>query len=72
MPNAAKINKFLEKNVVQNCDNGLTIHPHVACFFPTETPQSDSAKNMHPKDIRGFLLSVNSLNIATTQTNDGF
>ena len=30
VPNVAKINKFLETTVVQNCVNGLTIHPHIA------------------------------------------
>ena len=49
VPNALKINKFLETNVVQNCANGLTIHPPVACFSSAETPESESAKNMQLK-----------------------
>ena len=32
MQNALKTKTFLEKNVLLNCENGLTIHTHVACF----------------------------------------
>ena len=48
VPNAAKINKFLETYIVQNWKNGLTINLHVA-FFPAETPDADSDKNMQQK-----------------------
>ena len=38
----------------------ITIHPHAACFFSTETSESDSDKNNQKKNIRCLPLRVKS------------
>ena len=38
----------------------ITIQPHVDLFSPTDTTESDSAKNMQLKHIRCLLLKVKS------------
>ena len=49
----------------------ITIHPHASFFFPNETPELDSAKNMQLKHIKCLLLRFKSSTLDTTQTKKG-